>query len=349
MRDSTLMAQPFDAASRRLSGEAVPLVEGVLQIPGAEVAVFTASAEGTLAYQTGSAVTHRRLVWHDREGRDLGTLGEPTDQASPRLSPDGRSVAVEVLDPESNNLDIWTYDVGRGVRSRFTFDPAVDDYPIWSPDGRKLVFSSRRGDQKRNALWVAPVGGAEPPRRLADDASRSLYTGSWSPDGERILVTALADKTVDLVVVPAAGGDPQPFIVTGFNEGNGAISPDGRWAAYQSDESGRYEVYVTSFPKPGRKWQVSSHGGTAPAWRGDGRELFFRDDAHLYAAEVDGRGERFDVGQVKQLFALPKPWAHDRQYDVTRDGQRFLVDEPLGASQVSPVTLVLHWDAELPH
>ena len=347
VRASTLMAQPFDAGTRRLSGEAVPIVESVLTIPAAAVAAFTVSAEGTLAYQTGSSTSDVRLVWRDREGKELGTLGEPAPQRIPRLSPDGRSVAVHILDTESGAPDVWIYDVRRGLRSRFTFDAAADQSPLWSPDGQALAFGSARGGGSI-AIWVAPVGGTEPPRKVAD-GPRNLAPSAWSPDGARIVSTAFGgSSTLDLVVVSATGGDPGPLVAAEFNESNAALSPDGRWVAYQSNETGRDEVYVTSFPVPGRKWQVSQGEGTTPAWRGDSREIYYRDGRGLYASEVDGAGPVFEVGAVRRLFDMPANFAPARQYDVASDGKRFLVGEPIVATNASPVTLVLNWDAELP-
>ena len=347
VRASTLMSQPFDPRERRLSGEAVPIVENVLTIPGAVVAAFTASAEGTLAYQTGSSTSDVRLVWRDREGKELGVLGDPAPQREPRLSPDGRSVAVHMPDAGSGANDLWIWDVRRGIRSRFTFDAAGDQNPLWSPDGRMLAFSSGR-DGNFNGIWVAPVGGTEPPRKVAA-GSRNLVPQAWSPDGERIVATAFGGSSpLDLVVVPAAGGDPGPLVAAGFAESNAALSPDGRWLAYQSNETGRNEVYVTSFPVPGRKWQVSQGEGMMPAWRGDGREVYYRDERGLWAAEVDGTKAVFEIGGVRRLFDLPGNFAPTRQYDVAPDGKRFLVGEPVDATNASPVTLVLNWDTELP-
>ncbi|HSM50180.1 MAG TPA: protein kinase, partial [Thermoanaerobaculia bacterium] len=347
VRASTLMAQPFDPRTQRLSGEAIPIVENVLTIPGAVVGAFTASAEGTLAYQTGSSTSDVRLVWRDREGKALGTLGEAAPQRNPRISPDGRSVAVHMPDPGSGANDIWIWDVRRGLRSRFTFDPATDQGPLWSPDGQTLAFSSSR-DGSLNGIWVAPVGGTAPPREVAA-GPRSLAPQAWSPDGQRIVATAYGGSSpVDLVVVPAAGGAPEPLVAAEFAESNAALSPDGRWLAYQSNETGRNEIYVTSFPVPGRKWQVSQGEGLMPAWRGDGREVYYRDERGLWAAEVEGATAVLEVGAVRRLFDLPGNFAPTRQFDVTPDGQRFLVGEPVDATNASPVTLVLGWDTELP-
>jgi eukaryotic-like serine/threonine-protein kinase len=149
-------------------------------------------------------------------------------------------------------------------------------------------------------------------------------------------------------LLPAAGGDPSPLVASEFAESPGEISPDGRWLAYRSNETGRDEIYVTSFPVPGRKWQVSAGVGHMPTWRGDGREIFYRDPSGLYAAEVDGTRAVFEVGAVSRLFDLPAPFAAGRQYDVTPDGQRFLVAEPMQATDASPVTLVLNWPEDLP-
>jgi Tol biopolymer transport system component len=250
-------------------------------------------------------------------------------------------------DPDSGANDIWIWDVRRGLRSRFTFDAANDQGALWSPDGQTLAFASGR-DGSYNAIWAAPVGGTEPPRKVAA-GSRNLAPQAWSPDGERIVATAFGGSSpLDLVVAPAAGGDPAPLVAAEFAESNAALSPDGRWLAYQSNETGRDEVYVTSFPVPGRKWQVSQGEGMMPAWRGDGREVYYRDERGLWAAEVDGTKPVLEVGTVRRLFDMPGNFAPSRQYDVTPDGKRFLVGEPIDATNASPVTLVLNWDAELP-
>jgi Tol biopolymer transport system component len=346
VRASTLMAQPFDPRSRRLSGEAVPIVEGVLTLPGALVGVYSSSSEGLLAYQTGSSTSNVRLVWRDREGKELGTLGEPTPLRHPRISPDGLSVAVHVADLDSGAPDIWIYDVRRGLRSRFTFDPAADQTPQWSPDGQSLTFGSAR-EGGTIAIWIAPVAGTQPPRKVAA-GPRDLAPTGWSPDGERIVATAFGGNAAgDILVAPSAGGDLSPLLATEFNESTSALSPDGRWIAYQSNETGREEVYVTSFPVPGRKWQVSQGEGTAPAWRGDGREVYYRDARALYAAEVDGTQSVLEVGAVRRLFDMPGNFAPARQYDVTPDGKRFLVGEPIDTNDASVVTLVQNWNVEL--
>jgi Tol biopolymer transport system component len=349
LRDTTLMAQPFDADRAELGGEAIPLVENVLYLSGAALAVFSSSAEGSLIYQEGTGTASTRLVWRGRDGQELGTLGdEPADERQPALSPDGRLVAVGAWDPDTGTADIWIHDVERNLRTRLTFDAADDFAPRFSPDGRTLVFSSERDGQSAT-LWTVPVAGTGQPERLAAAGGRTLVATSWSPDGQWIVATAVGGggAGLDIMVVPAQGGDPEPLIATQFNEAPASVSPDGRWVAYRSDETGRDEVYVTSFPKPGRKWQVSRGEGHMPSWRGDGREIYYRDIRTLYAAAVDGSGETFVPGEVTALFDPPPRFANGRQYEPSRDGQRFLVVEPLQASDASPITLVLNWDAAL--
>ncbi|MCL4838255.1 MAG: serine/threonine-protein kinase [Thermoanaerobaculia bacterium] len=347
VRGSTLMAQPFDAGARRLSGDAVPIVEGLLTLQGALVGVFTASRDGALAYQTGSSTSNVRLVWRDREGKELGTLGEPAPLRAPRISPDGRSVAAHITDPESGTNDVWIYDVRRGLRSRFTFDAAADQSPHWSPDGQALAFGSAR-EGGTIAIWTAPVAGTQPPRKVTA-GPRDLAPNGWSPDGRTIVATAFGGSALaDVLTVPAGGGDLSPLVATEFSETNAALSPDGRWLAYQSNETGRDEVYVTSFPVPGRKWQISQGEGTSPSWRGDGREVYYRDGRGLYATEVDGTRPVLEIGAVRRLFDMPGNFAPARQYDVTPDGERFLVGEPIEALDVSVVVLVQNWHAAFP-
>jgi len=347
LRDETLMAQPFDADRAELGGEAIPLVENVLHVSGAALAVFSSSAEGSLIYQEGTGTASTRLVWRGRDGEELGTLGdEPADERQPALSPDGRLVAVGASDPDTGTTDVWIHDVERNLRTRLTFDAADDFAPRFSPDGRTIVFSSERDGQSAT-LWTVPVAGTGQPERLAAAGERTLVATSWSPDGQWIVATAAGSGELDIMVVPAQGGEPEPLIATQFGEAPASVSPDGRWIAYRSDETGRDEVYVTSFPKTGRKWQVSRGEGHMPAWRADGREIYYRDARTLYAAAVDGTGETFVPGEVTALFDLPPRFVNGRQYEPSRDGQRFLVVEPLQVTDISPITLVLNWDAEL--
>jgi Tol biopolymer transport system component/DNA-binding winged helix-turn-helix (wHTH) protein len=344
LRDRTLLAQQFDAGRLETVGEAIPVAEQVQSslIRG----VFSVSENGVLAYQSGAATLGSRLVWLDRSGKSLGALGDLANHLNPELSRDGKGVAATIFNPETDRPDIWVYDVVRGLKTRFTFDPATERIAIWSPDGNRLIFNSDRKGHFDIYQKDADGVGAE---RLLLESNMDKHPKSWSPDGRFILYSTVDPKTkVDLWVLPMSGDrKPFPFLQTEFTEVNGQFSPDGRWIAYDSDESQRSEVYVAPFPGPGARLRISTLGGQRPRWRGDGREIFYlAPDDKLMAADVDGQGSTLKVGGVRQLFesSLIAGGAH---YTVTPDGKRFLVNAPVEQKAPLPITLVLNWTAGL--
>ena len=297
-----------------------------------------------LVYQTGSAQA-TQLVWLDRTGRELETLGPSADHYAPRLSPDGTRLAEGRVDPESTTSDIWLTDLTRNVSSRFTFDPADDVLPVWSPDGKRLFFASSR-DGVQNLYQAASDRPGSEELLLRSDAWK--VADDVSPDGRFLIYETSTPKTrIDLWILPLSGDrTPKPYVATPFGEFSAQFSPDGRWVAYMSNESGRDEVYVQPFPGPGGKWQVSTAGGSMPRWRRDGKELFyFGADGRLMATEV-ALGPSFESRTPTALFkvSLPSP---DRQYDVTSDGSRILVNRISGEVEGAPITVVLDWAAGL--
>ena len=287
LREATLMAQPFDAQRLELAGEAFPVAEQI-QL-GQNVppnGFFSASENGVLAYQTGTGAAGSQLVWVDRTGKPLGVLGEPGVYSDIELSPDGTQASVNLPDQSGRNRDIWLYDVARSLKTRLTFDPADELALIWSPDGSRVVFNSRRKGQLD--LYQKAADGSGTEDVLLED-NRQKYPVSWSADGKFILYVSTGGPTGnDLFVLPLSGDrKPIPFVNTQFGEAQGAFSPDGRWVAYGSNESGRNEVYVAPFPGPGGKRQVSTAGGAQPRWRRDGTEIFYFDPiSKLMAAAV---------------------------------------------------------------
>jgi Tol biopolymer transport system component len=237
--------------------------------------------------------------------------------------------------------------VARGLRTRFTFDSAFDRWPVWSPDGSRIVFNSIRKGQYD--LYVKPSSGAGTEELLLT-TGLNLQSRDWSPDGRFFLYDSTGDpKTgTDLCVLPMSGErKPVPFLQTPFNESDGHFSPDGKWVAYVSNESGSDQVYVAPFPGPGGKWQISTAGGSRPAWRRDGKEIvYLAPDDKLMATEVNAKGSNFEVGAVKQLFQT-KPQRPGTVYDASRDAQRFLVNTSSAQKSTTPVTLVVHWTADL--
>jgi eukaryotic-like serine/threonine-protein kinase len=346
LRGTTLMAQPFDARHLVLKGDAFPIAEQI-QIqsnPNAGYGLFSASGNGVLAYQTGAGTTASQLVWFDRTGKQVGMLGDSATYADLVLSPDEKQASVSIS--AGQQRDIWRYDVARGLRTRFTFDPADELNSVWSPDASRLVFNSRRKGHMN--LYQKASSGAGTEEVLLED-NRDKSPQSWSPDGRFILYTSSGPPTADdLFVLPLFGDrKPVPFLQTPFNEYDGQFSPDGRWVAYVSDESGKDEVYVTPFPGPGGKWQISTAGGTFPRWRRDSTEIFYlAPDNKLMAAAVNGKGSSFEVGAVKPLFEARALDPTRNRFAVSADGQRFLMNSAPQTTS-APITVVLNWAAGL--
>ena len=281
LRDTTSWRGRFDASRLAFSGEEVALAERVwipttaLRPLGQPTGAFSLADTGVLVYQS-TASAGSQLVWFDREGKPVGVLGDPADYADVFLSPDGLHASASVAAP-GGTRDIWTFDVARNVGTRFTSDPGNEYEGVWTRDSSRIAFNSSRDGGLLN-LYVKSAGGTGPEELLVRD-DRDKYAESWSPDG-RFLLYIVTPRGVgaqqDLWVVPTTGDRrPSLYLTTEFTEGVGAqFSPDGRWVAYTSNESGRQEVYVASFPVPSSKWPVSTNGGLLPRWRGDGREIF---------------------------------------------------------------------------
>ena len=346
LRGTTLMAQPFDTRHLVLAGDAFPIAEQiqVQNATGPGFGLFSASSSGVLAYQTGIGTTATQLVWFDRTGKQVGTLGDSATYADLEFSPDEKRASVSISDGQQR--DIWAYDVARGLRTRITFDPADELNSVWSPDGSRLVFNSRR--KGHLDLYQKDSSGAGTEEVLLED-NRDKSPQSWSPDGRFILYTSSGSPTGDDLFVMPLSGDrkPVPFLQTPFNEYDGQFSPDGRWVAYGSDESGKDEIYVAPFPGPGGKWQISTAVGTYPRWRRDGTEIFYlAPDNKLMAAAVNGKGSRFEVGAVKPLFETRALDPTRNSFAVSADGQRFLINTDPQTSS-APITVVLNWAAGL--
>jgi Tol biopolymer transport system component len=290
-------------------------------------------------------------VWFDRTGKQIGVVGDSAAYADLELSPDGKRASVNIQGQVGKGRDIWLYDVARGLRTRFTFDGGDNQSVIWSPDGQSLIFGSKR--KQYLDLYQKVSSGVGTEQLLLEDNVGNKYPTSWSPDGRSILYftgTSTSQTGADLFVLPLSGDrKPIPFLNTQFNEIAGHFSPDGRWVAYYSNESGRYEVYVASFPGPGGKWQISTSGGKSARWRRDGTEIFYLDpDNKLMAAAVNGKGSSLEVGAVKPLFqtraASPN---YQYPYDVSADGQRFLINTLPEQTASEPITVVVNWTAGL--
>ena len=344
MRGNTLLAQPFDAGGLRLTGEPVPIAEQVERTLGSQRGAFSVSQTGgVLAYRP---IAETQLVWFDRGGRLLERIGASGHYTDPALSPDQQRVAVARLDLETGTSDIWVMELARGIASRFTFDPSPDDSPLWSPDGRRIVFRSRRSFYERDSSGT----GSEV---LLTELGRNGQPHAWRRDGSFVYSTMGAQTGLDLWLLPLLGDrKPVPLLQTEFYEWQGAPSPDGRWMAYVSDESGRNEVFVRPFTAGEGKWQVSVAGGIEPTWRNDGTELFYlAPDRNLMAVPVK-MGATVDASAPIRLFetamsSIAIPAYTRNQYIVTADGQRFLINQPAEGASPSPITVVINWPAAL--
>jgi Tol biopolymer transport system component len=346
-REKTVFAQRFDANKLELWGEAVPLVTDVAYLPRIARAVYAASDGGLLVAQSGSGVSLSRLVWYDRKGNETGAVGKPDVYGNVALAPSGKMVALDKTDTGSQNTDVWTYDLQRDTMKRLTFDPAIDSTPLWSPDGTRLLFASSRGHLF--GLYVKNADGAEEEKPMALEASDKAdkYPSDWSRDGKFILY----ERGTELWITATPELKTRAFVKVPATAKTGQFSPDGKWVAYASSESGKWEIYVTSFPEALGKWQVSSAGGTQPRWRGDGKELFYlASDGKMMAVPVT-TGASFDAGAPAVLFqanARELVATSERvTYDVTKDGQRFLINTQVKNAETLPMSVILNWDAEL--
>jgi Tol biopolymer transport system component len=344
-REDSLLAQRVNLRTYEAVGDPFPVSASVASSSTtfASIAV-SASAAGPFAYRT-ALNEPRQLIWFARTGKQIGRVGDPdpslTSLAGPRLSPDGRTVALTRR--VSGNVDVWLTETARGIARRFTSHPAVDGWPVWSPDGSRIAFqSSRLHGGGVYDLFVKP---------LAADGSEALLLGSsenknvwdWSRVGGFLLYNHRSRTTVrDLWALPLEGDKaPFPLLQTSSDEFGAAFSPDGRWIAYQSNETGRHEIYVQPFPGPGRSTLISTTGGSSPRWRGDGREIF-------YTAPVDRLMAVLLTLQSNSVTPAPKAVAlftmqPNSSWDVSSDGQRFLVNTPVNDPTTPPITIVLNW------
>ena len=352
VRDQTLMAQGFDAAKLQTTGDAVPIAEQVDSGNNAARYQFSLSQNGVLAYSAGGVTGTYQLTWTDRSGKASGTIGSPNTYADFRLSPDEKRIAFERFG--GGNQDIWVMDLERGVTSRLTFDPAADRIPLWSPDGLRILYANGRSGGFD--LYSRAATGAGPEEALVKIGAPNAWGTSWSHDGRFLLYTSRATgaKTgygVDLWIAPQFGDrKPFPYLQTEFDESDGVFSPDGRWVAYVSSESGRPEIYVQAFPPSGAKFQISTGGGAEPQWRNDGTELFYRsNDGNLMVVPVKS-GAVFETGVPRPLFPIAVNASGGvgyHNYAVSNDGQRFLVASNAAGQKSVPMTVVLNWQAAL--
>ncbi len=341
----SLIAVPFDPQRLAITGAAVPVVEGILQSTGNGAAQYSFSATGSLIYVPGGVqATQLRLVWISRNGAEQSLTAPARAYQIPRLSPDGRRVAVDIQEQE---MQVWLYDLSREALARLTFEGNSNQPPAWTPDDKRIAFGSNK-EGPANLFWQLAdgTGGLE---RLAT-SEYTQFPQSWSPDAQLLTFTELNPTTGwDIWVLRMADRKAQPFLRTPFNEESPRFSPDGRWLAYISDESGRFEVYVQPYPGPGGRWQISTEGGAEPVWNPNGRELFYRTENKMMVVDI-GTQSSFSAGNPRILFSepyLPTPII-PANYDVSPDGQRFLMLKP-SEQETAPtqINVVLNWFEEL--
>jgi len=348
VRDRALMAQPFDAKALKLTGEPFPVVDDVSAGGGgASNADFSVSDNGVLVCRGGVGSGNSRLVWLDRTGKALGTLGAAADYSTISLSPDGERVAAEIGQLGAG-VDIWILDRIRGVTTRLTFDPGDDLWPVWSPDGTRITFGSNRaGNFGIYEKQSNGVGADDLVLKTADDVGPS----DWSSDGRYLICLSSAPATRwDIWALPTFGDrKPTPFLKTQFADYEARLSPDGRWLAYSSSESGLREIYIQAFPDAGGKWQISTQGGRDPMWRRDGKELFYiSPDGKMMSVDI-AAAATLQAGVPKVLFEGVRSNENPlgRSYAVTADGQQFLVIRPDRARAIPSTTVVVNWMAGL--
>ena len=340
----TLMAATFDPRRLEIMGAPVPMVEGVAYSLALASSQYSISDNGTLVYVSGGTqANQRRIVWVNRNGAEQPLPAPPRAYEIARVSPDGRRIAVE-LDEQ-----FWLYDLARDALTRFTFEGNRNQNPVWTPDGKRIAFFSTK-EGPTNPFWQLADGSGGLER-----LSTSQYVQiprSWSPDGQLLAFDEVNPKTqYDIWVLRMSDRKAQPFLQTPSSEGGARFSPDGHWLAYVSNESGRPEVYVQPYPGPGGKWQISTEGGTEPAWNHNGKELFYRSGNKMMAVDVTSQPS-FSAGKPHMLFEgqyFASDWPLiSTAYDVSSDGQRFLMVKPTEQdSSSTQINVVLNWFEEL--
>ncbi|MGO9369254.1 MAG: protein kinase domain-containing protein, partial [Terriglobales bacterium] len=342
-----LVSVAFDASSATVSGSTTVVANLVGFQPSTYWTAFAVAQNGTLIYNTDIGAAESALTWVDRSGKELGRIGDPAVMDNPTLSPDGSRVAVDISDEKANNVDIWIESTTGAGNSRFTFDPAEEVVGVWSRDGRTLAYRNAGSDGP--TLLLKPATGLERERKrftLPPISMDDLIPNSWSLDDQQILFTHQVSSGEFLELIPVAGGEPTRFLTSKGSEANGQISPDGKWVAYASDESGNWEIYVTSFPGATGKWQVSRGGGSEPRWNGDGKEIFYIAPSGMLMAVMVNGESIFATGTPAPLFQIhgraPISSTDVFTYDVAKDGKRFLVNRYVKPEHVPPLTILLN-------
>jgi eukaryotic-like serine/threonine-protein kinase len=345
-RDNALVAQRFDLRTYALSGEPRIVSDAVQYFPQTNLAVFSVVGK-TLVAQTSArkGASKSQLTWFDRRGKQLGTVGPPELVANPKLSPDGRRVAVDQTDIDGRHVNIWIHELTSDAAARIGFGPWLEQVTVWSPDGKQVIYTAN--EKLFFSLYMKNADGSGSAENIMDFGTPQQGPWDWSRDGKYVL----ARKDRELWYMTMPDRQTRPLIQSPWLIRNAQFSPDGKFVAYASSETGNWEVYVSPFPGFGSKWQVSRGGGEEPRWRRDGKELYYlAPDGRLMAAEVR-TGAGFEAGFPSGLFVT-----HTRQpisamdffsYDVTPDGQKFLVNTKVDTSNSAPLSVILNWSSEM--
>src|ERR1700722_4617571 len=364
LRGQTLMAQPFNPGRMELSGEPQPIAEHIA-VNGATIrAMFSASETGTLVYQSGEASTGWNLVWWGRDGKPMGEIAQASRYIGPSLSPDGTRLAVTIFVGNQGIADIWAFDLSRATRTRLTFSNVTTNSSqggaTWTPDSKTIFYSSV--SKGVSQIYAKAADGSSSERLVLESADATVSPREVSPDGRYLIYQRRLNQNetgdhiwaLPLVTEGTLGdgkngdGKPFPIVQDAFDERAPIVSPDGKWLAYQSNESGRPEIYITAFPAGGAKWQVASNGGTTPKWRRDGKELFFLDPQdNIVAVDVNTSGNAVKLGSPRTLFQSVGIQRDFGPYDVTADGKKFLIKSGNRKEDSEAITLAQNWPAEV--
>jgi eukaryotic-like serine/threonine-protein kinase len=345
VRERSLMAQPFDVRAMKLEGEAVPIAERIAVAMGASYAAFSSSATGILAHMTGDVSSDVAIEVRGRDGAVVSTLSDPAGYRHAELSPDGRYAATTVNDQSLGTADIWVFDMKRNVRSRFTFGPENDWKPVWHPDGERIAYESTTPEGKPG-IFLKAVSGTEDAVLLFQEEVGVSPTG-YSRDG-RLLLFDRASESGEVWVLDVESGKASPVRQTKFGEGGGKFSPDGKWIAYHSEESGEWHIYVMPWPDKGRRWQVSKSPAVYPTWTDGGRELLFHEiSGRILAARVSGEGGTFVVDEPAPRLEIGSPNAGGARWSVAPDASMYLTI-PDSLTETDPgLKLTFGWVEEL--
>ena len=338
-RDGSLLAVPFELDKLQIKGSPIPVVQDVAMSSVGGAAEFSISSDGSLLYAPGYSLWKRQVVSVDREGRSKPLMDQQRAFLIPQLSPDGLLLALSI---DAANSNVWVYELSRGTLTRLTF--GFDSHrPVWTPDGSRVAFSSTRAGSY-NLFWQAADGSGQPERLTTSEHPQ--WPTSWSPDGKMLAFEEFRPETGYDIILLSLDGDrvPKPFLQTPFDESVAKFSPNGRWVAYSSNESGHYEVYIRPFPSAEGKRQISTGGGDLPVWNSNGKELFYLNEDEMMVVDVETEGELV-LGTPQMLFEKPSLL---EEYDVAPDGQHFVMIEE-GESQPAPTQLILvqNWGEEL--